>query len=70
VHRNFRFRFPQSLRHVGKRKREAIKKRDCNSIHFRDPAHTLDEIRRDLARLAMVREQIGLIEQARVPRQL
>ena len=39
VHRNFRFRFPQSLRHVGKRKREAIKKRDCNSIHFRDPAH-------------------------------
>jgi transposase len=32
------------------------------------PPNTLDEIRRDLARLAMVREQIGLIEQARLER--
>ncbi len=30
------------------------------------PPNTLDEIRRDLARLAMVREQIDLIEQARL----
>ena len=39
VHRNFRFRFPQSLRHVGKRKREAIKKRALFPIRKRDPAH-------------------------------
>jgi transposase len=32
------------------------------------PPNTLDEIRRDLARLAMVREQIDLIEQARLVR--
>jgi transposase len=32
------------------------------------PPNTLDEIRRDLARLAMVREQIDLIEQARLER--
>ena len=32
------------------------------------PPNTLDEIRRDLARLAMVREQIDLIEQARLAR--
>ena len=32
------------------------------------PPHTLDEIRRDMARLAMVREQIDLIEQARLDR--
>ena len=32
------FRFPQSLERVGKRKREAIKKRDGNAINFRDPA--------------------------------
>jgi transposase len=32
------------------------------------PPHTLDEIRRDMARLAMVREQIDLIEQARLER--
>jgi transposase len=32
------------------------------------PTNTLDEIRRDMARLAMVREQIGLIEQARQAR--
>jgi transposase len=32
------------------------------------PPNTLDEIRRDLARLAMVREQIDLIEQARLKR--
>jgi transposase len=32
------------------------------------PPNTLDEIRRDLARLVMVREQIGLIEQARLER--
>lgn len=32
------------------------------------PPNTLDEIRRDKARLAMVREQIGLIEQARLAR--
>jgi transposase len=32
------------------------------------PTNTLDEIRRDMARLAMVREQIGLIEQARMAR--
>ncbi len=32
------------------------------------PPNTLDEIRRDLARLAMVREQIDLIEQARLTR--
>jgi transposase len=32
------------------------------------PPNTLDEIRRDLARLAMVREQIGLIEEARLER--
>jgi len=32
------------------------------------PPNTLDEIRRDLARLAMVREQIGMIEQARLER--
>jgi len=32
------------------------------------PPNTLDEIRRDLARLAMVREQIDMIEQARLTR--
>ncbi len=32
------------------------------------PPNTLEEIRRDLARLAMVREQIDLIEQARLAR--
>ena len=32
------------------------------------PPHTVDEIRRDMARLAMVREQIDLIEQARLER--
>jgi transposase len=32
------------------------------------PPNTLDEISRDMARLAMVREQIGLIEQARLSR--
>jgi transposase len=32
------------------------------------PPNTLDEIRRDMARLAMVREQIDLIEQARLTR--
>jgi len=32
------------------------------------PPNTLDEIRRDLARLAMVREQIDMIEQARLAR--
>ena len=32
------------------------------------PPNTLDEIRRDLTRLAMVREQIDLIEQARLER--
>ena len=32
------------------------------------PPNTLDEISRDMARLAMVREQIGLIEQARPSR--
>jgi transposase len=32
------------------------------------PPNTLDEIRRDLARLAMVREQIDLIEQTRLAR--
>ncbi len=32
------------------------------------PTNTLDEIRRDMARLALVREQIGLIEQARLAR--
>ena len=32
------------------------------------PTNTLDEIRRDMARLAMVREQIDLIEQARLVR--
>jgi transposase len=32
------------------------------------PPNTLDELRRDLARLAMVREQIDLIEQARLER--
>ena len=32
------------------------------------PPNTLDEIRRDLAHLAMVREQIGVIEQARLER--
>lgn len=32
------------------------------------PPNTLDEIRRDMARLAMVREQIELIEQARLAR--
>lgn len=32
------------------------------------PTNTLDEIRRDMARLAMVRQQIGLIEQARQAR--
>lgn len=32
------------------------------------PANTLDEIRRDLARLAVVREQMGAIEQARLAR--
>lgn len=32
------------------------------------PPNTLDEFRRDLARLAMVREQIGAIEQARLER--
>ncbi len=32
------------------------------------PPNTLEEIRRDLARLAMVREQIDLIEQARLTR--
>jgi len=32
------------------------------------PPNTLDEIRRDLARLAMVREQIDMIEQARLVR--
>jgi transposase len=32
------------------------------------PPNTLDELRRDLARLAMVREQIDLIEQARLAR--
>ncbi len=32
------------------------------------PPNSLDEIRRDLARLAMVREQIDLIEQARLER--
>ena len=32
------------------------------------PPNSLDEIRRDLARLAMVREQIDLIEQARLTR--
>ena len=32
------------------------------------PPNTLDELRRDLARLAMVREQIALIEQARLAR--
>ncbi len=32
------------------------------------PPHTVDEIRRDMARLAMVREQIELIEQARLER--
>jgi transposase len=32
------------------------------------PPNTLDEIRRDLARLAVVREQIDLIEQARLER--
>ena len=32
------------------------------------PINTLDEFRRDLARLAMVREQIGAIEQARLER--
>jgi transposase len=32
------------------------------------PPNTLDEIRRDLARLAMLREQIGMIEQARLAR--
>jgi len=32
------------------------------------PPNTLDEIRRDLARLAMVREQIDIIEQARLAR--
>jgi transposase len=32
------------------------------------PPNTLDEIRRDLARLTMVREQIGLIEQVRLER--
>ncbi len=32
------------------------------------PTNTLDELRRDMARLAMVREQIDLIEQARLAR--
>jgi transposase len=32
------------------------------------PTNTLDEIRRDMARLALVREQIGRIEQARLAR--
>ncbi len=32
------------------------------------PPNTLDELRRDLARLAMVREQIDMIEQARLAR--
>jgi len=32
------------------------------------PPNTLDELRRDLARLAMVREQINMIEQARLAR--
>jgi transposase len=32
------------------------------------PPNTLDEIRRDMARLAIVREQINLIEQARLTR--
>jgi transposase len=32
------------------------------------PTNTLDEIRRDMSRLAMVREQIDLIEQARLAR--
>ena len=32
------------------------------------PPNTLDEFRRDLARLAMVREQIGAVEQARLGR--
>jgi transposase len=32
------------------------------------PANTLDEFRRDLARLALVREQIRAIEQARLER--
>jgi transposase len=32
------------------------------------PTNTLDEVRRDMARLAMAREQIGLIEQARLTR--
>ena len=34
----------------------------------RIPPNTLDEFRRDLARLAMIREQIGTIEQARLER--
>jgi transposase len=32
------------------------------------PTNTLEELRRDMARLAMVREQIELIEQARLAR--
>ena len=32
------------------------------------PPNTLDEFRRDLARLALIREQIGMLEQARLQR--
>ena len=35
---NFRFRFPQSLQPSGSGSRKPIKKRDRNSINWRDPA--------------------------------
>ena len=50
--------------------RRAPKKLDglCTPEGLPIPPNTLEEIRRDLARLAMVREQIEVIEQARLAR--
>jgi len=50
--------------------RRAPKKLDglCTPEGVPIPPNTLEEIRRDMARLAMVREQIELIEQARLVR--
>jgi transposase len=50
--------------------RQAPKKLDAlrTSADLPIPPNTLEEIRRDLARLAMVREQIDVIEQARLKR--